>query len=44
MHVHPNRYQVEIHDGPYNVINNWNYAKLVEVFNPEGDRTWATQV
>ncbi len=25
--------EVEIHDGPYNNIKNWNYAALVEVFN-----------
>ncbi|MCW8397287.1 thiamine pyrophosphate-binding protein [Legionella sp. PATHC038] len=25
--------EVQIHDGPYNVINNWHYADLVEVFN-----------
>lgn len=25
--------EVEIHDGPYNIINNWNYTKLVDVFN-----------
>ena len=36
--------EVEIHDGPYNVINNWNYAKLLEVFDPPGQRTWSTQV
>jgi pyruvate decarboxylase len=24
--------EVQIHDGPYNVINNWSYAKLVDVF------------
>lgn len=28
--------EVEIHDGPYNKINNWNYAALVDVFNCEG--------
>ena len=28
--------EVEIHDGPYNVINNWNYAGLIEVFNQDG--------
>ncbi|MCO6044288.1 thiamine pyrophosphate-binding protein [Aeoliella sp. ICT_H6.2] len=27
--------EVEIHDGPYNTINNWQYARLVEVFNGE---------
>lgn len=25
--------EVEIHDGPYNDIKNWDYAGLVEVFN-----------
>jgi TPP-dependent 2-oxoacid decarboxylase len=25
--------EVEIHDGPYNKIKNWNYAGLMEVFN-----------
>ena len=25
--------EVQIHDGPYNVINNWHYKDLVEVFN-----------
>lgn len=27
--------EVQIHDGPYNVINNWNYSDLVGVFNGE---------
>lgn len=25
--------EVQIHDGPYNVINHWHYADLVHVFN-----------
>lgn len=25
--------EVQIHDGPYNIINNWHYADLVDVFN-----------
>ncbi len=25
--------EVQIHDGPYNVINNWHYADLVNFFN-----------
>ena len=25
--------EVEIHDGPYNNIKNWDYAGLIEVFN-----------
>jgi len=24
---------VQIHDGPYNVLNNWNYSELIRVFN-----------
>jgi indolepyruvate decarboxylase len=28
--------EVQIHDGPYNLINNWHYAQLVDVFN--GDK------
>ncbi|MBV1833291.1 alpha-keto acid decarboxylase family protein [Novacetimonas pomaceti] len=27
--------EVEIHDGPYNNIKNWDYAGLMEVFNAE---------
>ena len=27
--------EVEIHDGPYNTIKNWNYADLVNVFNAD---------
>lgn len=27
--------EVEIHDGPYNVINNWKYAELMNVLNGE---------
>ncbi|WP_319420545.1 thiamine pyrophosphate-binding protein [Pleurocapsa sp. FMAR1] len=27
--------EVEIHDGPYNNIKNWDYAGLVQVFNAE---------
>ena len=27
--------EVEIHDGPYNNIKNWDYAGLIEAFNAE---------
>jgi indolepyruvate decarboxylase len=27
--------EVEIHDGPYNNIKNWDYAGLIQVFNAE---------
>jgi len=31
--------ECEIHDGPYNVINNWHYANLIDVFNTAKDKT-----
>ena len=30
--------EVEIHDGPYNNIKNWDYAGLINVFNAEDGR------
>jgi len=36
--------EVEIHDGPYNVINDWNYADLVQVFNAKGGKGWGCRV
>ncbi|CAL9083339.1 unnamed protein product [Musa acuminata var. zebrina] len=36
--------EVEIHDGPYNVIKNWNYTALVDsIHNGEG-KCWTTKV
>jgi len=36
--------EVEIHDGPYNIIKNWNYTALVEAFaNGEGN-LWTCKV
>ncbi|GFQ07287.1 pyruvate decarboxylase 1 [Phtheirospermum japonicum] len=36
--------EVEIHDGPYNVIKNWNYTALVNaIHNGEGN-CWTTKV
>ncbi|ONK67898.1 uncharacterized protein A4U43_C05F4940 [Asparagus officinalis] len=36
--------EVEIHDGPYNVIKNWNYTGLVEaIHNGEGN-CWTAKV
>ncbi|KMQ91387.1 pyruvate decarboxylase [Lasius niger] len=29
--------EIAIHDGPYNYIQNWNFTKLMEVFNGEGE-------
>ncbi|URD75051.1 Pyruvate decarboxylase isozyme [Musa troglodytarum] len=35
--------EVEIHDGPYNVIKNWNYTALVDsIHNGEG-KCWTTK-
>lgn len=33
--------EVQIHDGPYNVINHWQYADLVNVFRGENDKARA---
>ncbi|XP_073007012.1 pyruvate decarboxylase 1-like [Typha latifolia] len=36
--------EVEIHDGPYNIIKNWNYTAVVDaVHNGEG-RCWTSKV
>ena len=32
--------ETEIHDGPYNTINNWDYARLVDVFNGDEGKGW----
>ncbi len=36
--------EVQIHDGPYNVINNWQYKDLVSVFNGESHRAKSFKV
>ena len=36
--------EVEIHDGPYNTINNWKYSALIDVFNGSGARAKGYQV
>jgi pyruvate decarboxylase len=36
--------EVEIHDGPYNVIKNWHYAGLVPAFNGADGNGWGCQV
>lgn len=36
--------EVEIHDGPYNTIKNWNYAELIRVFNAADGNGWAARV
>lgn len=36
--------EVEIHDGPYNVIKNWKYAELVDVMNAGDGNGWSCRV
>ena len=36
--------EVEIHDGPYNVIKNWNYTGVVEDFNNDDGKLWTVKV
>lgn len=36
--------EVEIHDGPYNVIKNWNYTGVVEAFNNGDGKLWTAKV
>jgi TPP-dependent 2-oxoacid decarboxylase len=36
--------EVEIHDGPYNVIKNWNYTELVPAFNGGDGNGWGCRV
>ena len=36
--------EVEIHDGPYNNVKNWDYAGLVDVFNANDGNGWSARV
>lgn len=36
--------EVEIHDGPYNTIKNWDYAALMQVFNAGDGNGWGVRV
>jgi pyruvate decarboxylase len=36
--------EVEIHDGPYNIIKNWNYTALVEAFANGDGKLWTCKV
>jgi pyruvate decarboxylase len=36
--------EVEIHDGPYNVINDWKYASIVETLNVKKSNAWGCSV
>jgi pyruvate decarboxylase len=36
--------EVEIHDGPYNVIKNWDYVKLIEAIDNNGNGAYAVRV
>ena len=35
--------EVEIHDGPYNTIKNWDYAALMGAFNADDGNGWSAQ-
>lgn len=36
--------EVEIHDGPYNIIKNWNYTGVVEAFHNGEGKLWTCKV
>jgi pyruvate decarboxylase len=36
--------EVEIHDGPYNVIKNWNYTGVIDAFHNGEGKCWTTKV
>ena len=36
--------EVEIHDGPYNVIKNWNYTGLVDALHNGEGKCWTVKV
>ena len=36
--------EVEIHDGPYNNIKNWDYAGIIDVFNAGEGKGWSSRV
>ncbi|RWR92151.1 pyruvate decarboxylase 2 [Cinnamomum micranthum f. kanehirae] len=36
--------EVEIHDGPYNVIKNWNYTAFVDAIHNGEGKCWTTKV
>lgn len=36
--------EVEIHDGPYNVIKNWNYTGLVDAIHNGDGNCWTKKV
>lgn len=36
--------EVEIHDGPYNQVQDWNYAQIMHVFNGKDGKGWSQRV
>ena len=36
--------EVQIHDGPYNVIKNWNYTAFVDAIHNGEGKCWTTKV
>ncbi|KAK9936550.1 hypothetical protein M0R45_013386 [Rubus argutus] len=35
--------EVEIHDGPYNVIKNWDYTGVVDAIHNDEGKCWTTK-
>ena len=36
--------EVEIHDGPYNVIKNWDYTGFVKAIHNDQGKVWTAKV
>ena len=36
--------EVELHDGPYNVIKNWDYTAIVNAMHNGDGNCWTTKV
>lgn len=36
--------EVEIHDGPYNVIKNWNYTGFMDAIHNGEGKCWTSKV
>lgn len=36
--------EVAIHDGPYNVIKNWDYSRIIDAIHNGEGRVWTTKV
>ena len=36
--------EVAIHDGPYNVIKNWDYTRMIDAIDNGEGRAWTSKV